>query len=64
MLRGRRPFGPRRRLRREKSVRKRYLEFELDNPKSTLDINENSPKWDDLRLTSVESSAPGSSSSE
>jgi predicted nucleic acid-binding protein len=50
----------RRRLRREKRARKRYLKVELDNPNSTLDINENSLEWDNLRLTSEESSAPGS----
>jgi hypothetical protein len=33
---------------RERRVRKRFLEAELDNPNSTLDINENSPEWDDL----------------
>jgi hypothetical protein len=38
----------RRRLRRERRARKRFLKTELGNPKSTLNIDENSPEWDDL----------------
>jgi hypothetical protein len=37
-----------RRLRRERRARKRFLEAELNNPNSMLDIDENSPEWDDL----------------
>jgi hypothetical protein len=48
-------------LRRERRARKRFLEAELQNLNSTLDIDENSPEWDDLLRTSEESSTPGSS---
>jgi predicted nucleic acid-binding protein len=34
--------------RRERRARKRFLEAELNNPNSMLDIDENSPEWDDL----------------
>jgi hypothetical protein len=49
----------RRRL-RERRARKRFLKAELDNPNSTLDIEDNSPEWDNLRRTSEESSVSGS----
>jgi hypothetical protein len=45
-------------------VRKRFLESELDNSNSMLDIDENSLEYDDLWCTSKESSAPGSSNDE
>jgi hypothetical protein len=51
-----------RRARRAKRERKRYLEAQLEDPNLTVD--EDSADWDDIWLTTEESSAPGSISDE